>query len=103
MKKQIISALIFFTALIAAAGPAAAVDFPGRQQAKYQNLKTIDIEELHRDFLDHKAVVIDVRSRLEFDTIHIRNARYLSLSDNNFADKLKNIAADSQGKKIAFY
>ena len=103
MKRPITGVFIFLTALVTLTGSAAAVDFPGRQEAKYSQLKTIEIDALHKDYLDHKAIIIDVRSTLEFDTIHVKDSKHLSLSDKGFGDKLKDIAVSGQGKKIAFY
>ena len=103
MKKQITATFILLSVLFALAGPVAAVEFPGRQEEKYKALKTIEIDELRKNFLEHNVVIIDVRSKLEYDTIHIKDALHLPLSGKSFSDELLNIAADKQGKKIAFY
>ncbi len=103
MKITITGVFIFLTTLVTLTGSAAALDFPGRHETKYSRLKTIDINTLHKDYLDHKAIIIDVRSTLEFDTIHVKDSKHLSLSDKRFRDKLKDIATSGPGKKIAFY
>ena len=82
---------------------AAATEFPGRERPEYKNLKTIDIGELHSDLQENRIIVVDVRSKLEFDTIHIRNAVHDAVADKGFADNLKDIISRASAKKIAFY
>ncbi len=103
MKTNIVSIFFVLVALVIASSHARATDFPGRQESKYKDLKTLDIEELYNDFLEHRALIVDVRSTLEFETIHIKDAQHLSISDGSFVDKLKTLSTKEQGKKIAFY
>lgn len=52
----------------------------------FPKVPTIELEELYNT-LD-KVVVIDVRSTYEYETLHIKGARHLSLSDRNFEPTL---------------
>ena len=91
--------LMLFT-LVAQAG---AVDFPGRQKEKYKDMHWSEIEELHQEYLDSKVAIIDVRSKLEYETIHINGALHIPLAGQGFDGKLKKFIKTTPGKKIAFY
>ncbi len=64
-------------AVCAIATVATAADFPLR--AKYPNAPTISVEELNSKYND--VLVVDVRSKFEFDVIHVANAHLLPMSD----------------------
>jgi rhodanese-related sulfurtransferase len=83
------------------AGVASAADFPYR--AKYPNLKCIATEELAAKDAKKEVVIVDVRSSIEFDVIHIQSAVHLNLSKKSFTEDLKKLMADNPGKSIAFY
>jgi predicted sulfurtransferase len=96
--------LLFFVLLVLLqAVPAAAVEFPGRSLPEYKGLQTIEIDELHKGLQNGKVAVVDVRSKLEFDTIHIKDALHAAVAGKGFVDELKDIAGRQPGKKIAFY
>ena len=73
--------------------------FPLREQ--FPEVKVITAEDLHKN-LD-RYLVIDVRSRYEFDVVHINNARNVPLSNNSFISVLKRIRARNPNSKIVFY
>ena len=80
-----------------------AVEFPGRQKAKYKSVQPIEIEELYTDYVENRVNIIDVRSRLEYDTIHIDSALNIPVTKRNFESELKKVIAGTPGKKTAFY
>jgi predicted sulfurtransferase len=83
--------------------PAAAVEFPGRQKTKYKSVQPIEIEELYQDYVDNKVNIIDVRSKLEYDTIHIDSALHIPVTKRSFESELRKVVAGAPGKKTAFY
>jgi rhodanese-related sulfurtransferase len=83
----------------AASSLAAAADFPLR--AKYPDAPTISVDELNAQYSD--VLIVDVRSKFEFDVIHVANAQLLPMSDRSFLDEAKKLQAASGGKKLVFY
>ncbi len=73
--------------LFATSATANTTNFPHR--TKFSDVTVIEIGELHRKLDD--VIVVDVRSRYEFETLHIKGAINISLSDRNFATKLKDL------------
>ncbi|RUM39097.1 MAG: hypothetical protein DSY58_01105, partial [Desulfobulbus sp.] len=58
MNIRIIGAFIALGALFTYVLPADAVEFPGRQKAKYKNVQPIEIEALYNDYVDGKVNII---------------------------------------------
>ncbi|WP_171361585.1 rhodanese-like domain-containing protein [Vibrio pectenicida] len=73
------------------------IDFPYR--GDYSDVKTIELADLKQN--KGSLNVVDVRSRLEFDVLHIDGAKHITLSNKGFEKKVKDLSAD--GKTIAFY
>ncbi len=74
--------------------------FPGRIQ--YPSVKILTKEQLYSRLKNDKAVVVDVRSNYEYNTLKILNAVNIPVSSKNFPDKLKQLRA-STNKAIVFY
>ena len=72
--------------------------FPGRDL--YREVPTYSLAEVFKK-LDSIAIV-DSRSQYEFDTLHIKGALNISLSDKDFDTKLR-ILRGSTDKPIVFY
>lgn len=94
---------ILFCAIATHVVPAAAVDFPERQKEKYKNMDYIEVDELYQDYLDNNVTIVDVRSRLEYETIHPKNAVHLPLAERSFESELEKLVNSTPGKKTAFY
>lgn len=76
--------------------------FPLRKEAKYADLKFINIDEFEKE--KGGAVVIDVRSQFEYDTIHIDGAKNVSINLMNFAAKVEELRKKKDpNKKILLY
>lgn len=90
---------LFFLFLSAIVLPLSAQssDFPGRKI--YPMVKTYDTQQLNKSFND--VVVVDVRSRFEFQTLHINGAKNIPLNDKNFAQQISDLAGE--GKPVVFY
>ncbi|WP_076590424.1 rhodanese-like domain-containing protein [Vibrio ostreicida] len=72
-------------------------EFPYR--GDYPEVKTIELDTLQQD--KSTINVVDVRSRLEFDILHIDGAIHITLANKGFENRVKKLASD--GKLIAFY
>ena len=77
---------------------AAETDFPYR--ARYPDAPTLSTTELKARL--GAIVVVDVRSRYEYETLHIKDAVNLPSSDKDFTDRVKALAG-KDGKAITFY
>jgi rhodanese-related sulfurtransferase len=91
----------FFTLaiLLLVAGPALADDFPLR--AQYPGVPPISLSDLDARFAD--VVVVDVRSKLEFDTIHVADSVHLPLKDQGFPAEARALQTARGGKTLVFY
>lgn len=72
METRLCSSLAIFFAGLVLAATAVAIDYPGREKPKYQSVPYIEIDELYQDYLDGNVIIVDVRSELEYNTIHSR-------------------------------
>lgn len=98
VKKTLIMApLVAFVCAVASV--AVAADFPLR--AKYPNAPTISTEELTAQY--ESVLVVDVRSKFEFDVIHLVKAHHLPMSDRSFFEDAKKLQAANGNKKLVFY
>jgi rhodanese-related sulfurtransferase len=80
----------------AAATPAS--KFPGRDL--YPEVGTYELDQLYKEL--NNVVVVDVRSQYEFETLRIKGASNISITDKSFPDKLRSLRA-STDKPIIFY
>lgn len=78
-----------------------AVEFPYRKD--YPNVPIIEIADLKKGYDDGSILIIDVRSSLEFNTIHPKGAYHVSLSNVSYKSNLKELVAKHPDKKIALY
>lgn len=103
MKKHALTIFIMLVFLAAGIPPitAGAQEFPGR--AEYPGVPYISIEDLHAAYSDGKAVIVDVRSNLEFDTVHVKDAFHIPLEADDFTARVKAQAKGGADEKIAFY
>ncbi|CAH0538854.1 rhodanese-like domain-containing protein [Vibrio marisflavi] len=72
-------------------------EFPNR--VSYPDVQVINIDELHTR-LD-EVNIIDVRSKLEFDVIHITGSKHIPMANIGFESAVKNLA--STEKTLVFY
>ena len=66
-------------------------------------MPVIDLADLKAGYDSGNIILVDVRSTVEYDTIHAKNAVHISLSNQNFLDNLKALVEKNPGKKIAVY
>lgn len=98
MKKTISMVWLIAAVLFTAGVSAAKSDFPHR--SRYKNVTVIEIDDLHRKLGD--VIVVDVRSRYEYETLHIKGAANISLSRKDFAAKLKELRNGSKKTLIVY-
>ncbi len=98
----IVSFLLFSSVqgIVQSARATEALDSPDE---KYRNVPTIESGQLHQDYTDSRVSIIDVRSPLEYKTIHIKGAVNISLTGNTFIHALNKNIREAPDKKIAFY
>lgn len=86
-------------ALLATAFTAVAKDeFPGRKL--FPDVKPMTIDELHKRF--NEVIVVDARTKYEYDTIHISGSHNALVSKSNFESKIRELRQNSS-KPIVFY
>jgi rhodanese-related sulfurtransferase len=90
-------ALLLFSILCAL--PAAAEEYPLR--AKFPTVKPIGSETLAAAY--ERAVIVDVRSRMEYDVVHINKAVHLPVDIPTFLADLRKLRAPQGSEPIAFY
>lgn len=69
-------------------------------RATYPHVATIDIEDLYTQLND--VVVVDVRSVVEYDTLHIKGALHIAISNAGFIPQVKSLRSATD-KTIVFY
>lgn len=101
MKRSLSYAAVL--AILLLAPPSFAVNqstakFPLRGQYDVTIIETADLKQRFEEF-----VIVDVRSKYEYDTLRIRGARHVPLSDPDFTDAVRAVIKQNGGKPIAFY
>jgi rhodanese-related sulfurtransferase len=95
--RKIITTLALLTILLSTTA-FAGEDFPGR--AKYKGVPYIELADLYDKLND--TVVVDARSKLEFDTLRIKTAINIPVASENFEAQVSKLRADTD-KPIVFY
>ncbi len=80
-----------------------AIEDQGREKPKYQRVPYIEIDELYQDYLVGNMIIVDVRSKLEYETIHTDGAVHIPVGSHAFEAEVKKLAETNPGKKISFY
>ncbi len=95
---RIIISIISLASLLL--GPAAFADdeFPGRTE--YKQIPYIELEDFYRKIND--VAVVDVRSKLEFETLRVKTAINIPVAGENFEAKIVELRATTD-KPIVFY
>ena len=72
--------------------------FPGRK--KYPDVKLFSLEKLSSE--KNNVVIVDARSKLEFDTLRIQDAINIPVSSKSFEKRIKSLRKQTE-KPIVFY
>ena len=70
-------------------------------RAKFPQVKYITTEALNKDY--QKAIIVDVRSKIEFDVIHVNKAVHEPITTALFVKNLEKIREKTGATPIAFY
>lgn len=81
--------------------PAAASQFPGRD--KFPGVPYIASEDLFEAYESGDAIIVDVRSTIEYNVIHPVNALHIPVSKIDFVKRVEKLRSANASKKIAFY
>ncbi|MBU4479117.1 MAG: rhodanese-like domain-containing protein [Candidatus Omnitrophica bacterium] len=73
--------------------------FPVRE--KYSDVPFITTEQLFAEY--DSIIIVDVRSKFEYDVIHIAKAAHIILSKKTFVEELSAVRAKDGTVKMAFY
>ncbi|VAX06547.1 hypothetical protein MNBD_GAMMA25-1930 [hydrothermal vent metagenome] len=74
-------------------------EFPGRKL--YPAVKYITIKDLKNKL--NEVVVVDVRSKYEYQTLRIKGARHIAISNKKFVHEMKQLRAKVGDKDIVVY
>ncbi len=98
MDKWITNSLLVLALLVTASTATAKDDFPGRKL--FPDIKIMSLDKLNRDF--NKVIVVDARTRYEYDTIHVTGSYNILVSKTSFEDEVRELRQRST-KPIVFY
>ena len=78
-----------------------AEEFPYRKD--YPDVPIVELEDLKAGYDNGSFIIVDVRSSIEFETIHPKEALHVTLSSADFESNLRKVAYNNPGKKLATY
>ena len=96
-----ITRILTIAALLTLAAVCVAEEFPYR--AEYDDCRPIATDELARRLDAGDVVVVDVRSKIEYDVIHVDGAVHIPVAHGTFAKQVADLAAANPGSELAFY
>ena len=91
--------IILLSAFLCFAHTFAADEFPGRKL--YLAVPYIELDDAYKR--RQQVVFVDVRSGYEYQTLRIKGAIHIPLSDKKFIDKMKQLRSKHGGKAIVVY
>ena len=90
--------LVLTSWLLSTAIAFAGDDFPGRE--KYKKVPVIELNDLFKTFKD--VVVVDARSKLEFETLQVKGSLNIPVASKTFEEDVAKLRATTD-KPIVFY
>ncbi len=99
-KTAFICSIIIVLSFFYSVAYSATEEFPGRTHKKYKLIPYIELEDLY-DRLN-KVIVVDARSRLEYETLRIKGAVNYSVSGKSFENNIIKLR-EKTNKPIVFY
>lgn len=100
---KLIGFLIHFQLAILLMGSSicSATDFPYRKF--YPDVPVLDLTDARIAYENGSTVFVDIRSDMEFETIHIKNAVNIDFSMLNYIADLEKLGQSNPGKQIIVY
>lgn len=100
MKRGLVQLALLTVLSVMVAGQAlAAEEFVLRKE--YPGVKYITTEDLNQEY--DTAIIVDVRSKIEFDVVHIGKALHIPVSQGNFVSEIEKLRSKDGDDPIAFY
>ncbi len=96
---SVLFATVFFVSLACSQAVFAGGEYPLR--AKYPDVKVISTEQMAADY--DKTIIVDVRSKMEFDVAHVNKAKHVSISTASFTKDLEAVRVKDGAVLLAFY
>ena len=96
IKKVFVSLLMFVVIMPAFSANS---DFPNRKL--YPTLTYIELGDFEKTYKD--VIVVDVRSKYEYDTLHIKNALNFSRAKPDFVKNMEKLRSANKSKTIVLY
>jgi len=78
-----------------------AEEFPHRKD--FPNVSHISSQELKAKYDKNEVIIIDVRSKIEYNTIHIEKALHIPMAYATFINDVMNLIKENPKKIIVFY
>ena len=101
-KTSVVLSILFLAAVMSTAFSTARADddaFPHR--AKFKTVPVMEAAALRKEL--GTAIVVDVRSHYEYETLHIKGAMHIALSKEKLPAEVKVLRAKSANAPIVFY
>jgi len=98
---DLLKSIVFLLLFILFSTLCLAEEFPYRKD--YPDVPTIELADLKTGYDEESFIIVDVRSALEFNTIHPKKAFHVTLSSEAFEANLQALIEQNPNKKIALY
>jgi len=99
MKQLKLLSLVMIFTLFSSHSFAKNQEFPGRDI--YLGTDYIEINDFKSQF--NNVIVVDVRSKYEYQTLRIKDAKNVPLNSRSFVKDMRDIRSNNPGKKIVVY
>ena len=78
-----------------------AEEYPYRKN--YPDVPIIELNEARSSYEKEEAIFLDTRTKMEFDTIHIKGSLHIDFGNQHFLSNLLQVRKDNPEKKIVLY
>jgi rhodanese-related sulfurtransferase len=92
--------VVVFQAAAVAADKEKDEGFPGRSHEKYKDIPYIELEDLHKKYKD--MIIVDVRSKFEYDTLQIKDSINIPVGVKTFGEEVQKLRQKTD-KPLVFY
>lgn len=72
-------------------------------ESGYADIPTIGVEDVYKQFKQGNALIVDVRSSIEYSTSHMQSAINIKVAVKDFEKRLRKAVAQNPGKQIYMY
>ena len=87
MKKNVIKCGLTFLFAIGSMANLFAWNYP--VDTGFEKIATIGTEDLYGKYKAGQVIIVDVRSKIEYETTHVKNSVHIPVGNKSFASKLK--------------